>query len=100
MGKITRKTMFKAAGYAVGGLFLLGGLGGNLSALALGLGVTSGMLFGSNAFGLRRHVPLLRSPNAWARRGGYAILWTLTLLVGAVLPTQTPAQIRAAQQVQ
>jgi hypothetical protein len=94
------KWVGKIVGYGFGVLFLLSGLGGNLSALALGLGLLAIMILATNVLGVRAHVPWFNSPNPWQRRGAYAGLIALTVFLGGILPSQTPAEQRAAAQAQ
>jgi hypothetical protein len=92
--------VLKMIGYVFGAFWILAGLGGNLSALAAGVGLLAAMLLATNAWGIRVHVPLVNSPQALHRRSAYMALVAVTLLATAILPSQTPEERRAQAQTQ
>ena len=51
------KVLLETLGYGFGALFVLAGLTGAPSAVALGLGLLALTLLASNAWGIRAHVP-------------------------------------------
>jgi hypothetical protein len=78
-------------GYCFGALCILNGVGGDLSALALGVSLLATILLGTNARGVRAHVPLFNSPQALLRRSAYGALVTATLLAAAIfVPAHPP----------
>jgi hypothetical protein len=93
-------TVVKIIGYGFAAFFILGGVAGDLSALALGVGLLALLLLATNAWGLRAHVPFFNSPQALHRRGANAALVLSTLLAAGNLPTQAPEQQRAEAQPQ
>jgi hypothetical protein len=94
------KVLLETLGYGFGALFVLAGLTGAPSAVALGLGLLALTLLASNAWGIRARFPHFNSPQALHRGAAYAGLIIATLLATAMLAPQTPEQRRAAAQPQ
>jgi hypothetical protein len=90
--------VLKIIGYVFAAFWILEGVGGNLAALAAGVGLLAIMLLATNAWGLRAHVPHFNSPRALHRRAAYAALVAVTFLAVELLPAQTPEQQRAEAQ--
>jgi hypothetical protein len=74
------------AGYATGGLCVVAGLGGDPQGYVFGLGLIALTLLGSNAGGMRSHVPILSSRHGALRWTGYASLISLLLVITALVP--------------
>jgi hypothetical protein len=81
-----RGAIGRVAGYTTGALCVVGGLGGDPQGYVLGLGLIALTLLGSNAWGMRSHVPIVRSRQRALRWIGYASLTSLLLVITALVP--------------